>query len=183
MEQLAQALTEWHPQLDNCWYGVPSGSSVNPAVYKAGANPQRVESGGGLGYLGYRPPVEGGRHVNVVLGSPCPGVGVGYVPHLVRSVFVWPHQVCWLGVAGANSVPVYEPPAPWMLRELHYEGIRGSPFAVARWHPEAWDGCVQVQALCLQATAPAGCPARFKGKPKCLFQAHRGTRVPSVDSQ
>ena len=120
MEQSAEALTEWHPQLDDCWYGVPPGGSVDPSVYKPGAHPQGVESGGGLGYLGYRPPVEGGGHVDVVFGCPRAGVGVGYMAHLVRSVFVWPHQVSWLGVAGANGVPVYEPPVPWMLRELHY---------------------------------------------------------------
>lgn len=93
---------------------------MDPSVYEAGPHPQGVKSGGGFGYLGYRPPVEGGGHMDVVLGCPRPGVGVGYMPHFVRSVFVWPHQVCWLGVAGANGVPVYEPPAPWMLRELYY---------------------------------------------------------------
>lgn len=93
---------------------------MDPSVYKAGPHPQGVESGGGLGYLGYRPPVEGGRYMDVVLGCPRAGVGVGYVPHFVRSVFVWTHQVMGFWMVGANGVPADKPPAPWMLRELYY---------------------------------------------------------------
>lgn len=99
MEQFAEALTEWHPQFNDCWYGVPTGGSVDPAVYKAGAHPQGVE-GGELGYLGHRIAIEGGGHVDVCAGCPRPGVDVGRLAYPVGGSFHRSNQIPRWWVAG-----------------------------------------------------------------------------------